>query len=99
MSWQNLDLTESPKGAFGPFPINERCFIRKEHECGKMFGPSKSCFIACPTDDDLEAILGLMSEKLSKVGIEPIVAVKERASAKTYFAPRFAEGLSNHAFA
>jgi hypothetical protein len=85
MSWQNEDLTESPKGAFGSFPINERCFIRKEHECGKMFGPSKSCFIACPTNDDLEPILGLMSEKLSKFGVEPIIAVKDRAYGQDIF--------------
>jgi hypothetical protein len=85
MPWQNPDLDESPKGPFGSFPINERCFIRKEHECGKMLGPSKSCFIACPANDDLEPILGLMSEKLSKYGIEPVVAVKERAYGQDIF--------------
>jgi hypothetical protein len=85
MTWQNPILAESPKGAFGSFPINEWCFIRKEHKCGKMFGPSKSCFIACPTNDDLEPILGLMSEKLSKAGIEPIIAVKERAYGQDIF--------------
>ena len=85
MTWQNPDLTETPMCAFGSFPVNERCFIRKEHKCGKMFGPSKSCFIACPTNDDLEPILGLMSEKLSKVGIEPIIAVKERAYGQDIF--------------
>jgi len=66
-------------------PFNERCFIRKDHKCGKLFGASKSCFIACPTDDDLEPILELMSEKLSKVGIEPIIAVKERAYGQDIF--------------
>lgn len=85
MSWQNPDLTETPTGAFGSFPINERCFIRKDHECGKMFGPSKSCFIACPTNDELGLILDVMSEKLSKVGIEPIIAVKERAYGQDIF--------------
>jgi hypothetical protein len=85
MSWQNPDLTESPMGSFGSFLINERCFIRKEHKCGKMFGASKSCFIACPTNDDLEPILGLMYEKLIKVGIEPIIAVKERAYGQDIF--------------
>ena len=67
------------------FGVNEQCFIRKEHECGKMYGASKSCFIACPTDDNLEPILELMSEKLSKVGVEPIVAVKERAYGQDIF--------------
>lgn len=64
---------------------NEWCFIRKEHKCGKIFGASKSAFIACPTDDELQPILELMSEKLSKVGIEPIIAVKERAYGQDIF--------------
>ncbi len=50
-----------------------------------MFGASKSCFIACPTHDELETILGLMSEKLTKIGIEPIIAVKERAYGQDIF--------------
>ena len=50
-----------------------------------MYGVSKSCFIACPTDDDLEPILELMSEKLTKLGIEPIIAVKERAYGQDIF--------------
>jgi hypothetical protein len=50
-----------------------------------MYGASKSCFIACPTNDDLEPILGLMSEKLTKLGIEPIIAVKERAYGQDIF--------------
>ena len=50
-----------------------------------MLGASKSCFIACPTNDDLEPILGLMSEKLNKFGVETIVAVKERAYGQDIF--------------
>jgi hypothetical protein len=53
-----------------------------------MYGASKSCFIACPTNDDLEPILGLMSEKLSRLGIEPIIAVKERAYGQDIFSTK-----------
>jgi hypothetical protein len=67
------------------FPLNEQCFIRKDHKCGKIFGASKSCFIACPKNDELEVILELMSEKLTKVGIEPIIAVKERVYGQDIF--------------
>lgn len=67
------------------FKINERCFIRKEHKCGKIFGASKSCFIACPNEDNIELILKLMSKKLSKAKIEPIIAVKERAYGQDIF--------------
>lgn len=73
------------RSSLDSLPFNEQCFIRKDHKCGKLFGASKSCFIACPTDDDLEPILGLMSEKLSKVGVEPIIAVKERAYGQDIF--------------
>lgn len=74
-----------PRPPADSLPYNEQCFIRKDHKCGKLFGASKSCFIACPTDDELEPILELMSEKLSKVGIEPIIAVKERAYGQDIF--------------
>jgi len=71
------------------FHINDQCFIRKQHKCGKIFGASKSCFIACPTHDYLEPFLVLISEKLSKVGIETFIAVKERNMVRIFFAPRY----------
>ncbi len=59
--------------------LNEHCFVRREHRCGKMFGASKSCFIACPTDPSVNPLVDLMSEKLTRHGIDPVVAVRERA--------------------
>jgi hypothetical protein len=91
MAWRSprfsfpFEYAETGKSPVGSLPVNEHCFTRKQHKCGKMYGASKSCFIACPTDDDLEPILELMSEKLSKVGIEPIIAVKERAYGQDIF--------------
>jgi hypothetical protein len=91
MVWHSLDFFPGMdflggrEPAVGSFRVNEHCFIRKEHRCGKVFGASKSCFIACPTQDDLEPILELISEKLTKVGIEPIIAVKERAYGQDIF--------------
>jgi len=91
MTWQKYTLDDFP---FAPFSanglleslkINEKCFIRKQHKCGKAFAASKSCFIACPTQDELEPILELMSEKLTKAAIEPIIAVKERAYGQDIF--------------
>jgi len=90
MSWQrfympfDFGFTE-PRASVGAFSVNEKCFIRKEHKCGKVFGASMSCFIACPTQDDIEPILSLMSEKLMKSNIEPIIAVKERAYGQDIF--------------
>lgn len=91
MTWKNsfyrrFGFSDSESlSRFDAFPLNEQCFIRKEHKCGKIFGASKSCFIACPKNDELEVILGLMSEKLTKVGIEPIIAVKERVYGQDIF--------------
>jgi hypothetical protein len=90
MAWQSryawLRSARVDNDTFGgSLSVNERCFIRKEHSCGKMFGASKSCFIACPTDDGLEPILELLSEKLMRAGIEPIIAVKERAYGQDIF--------------
>ncbi|EKD26509.1 MAG: hypothetical protein ACD_79C01145G0001 [uncultured bacterium] len=91
MSWKNVefsfpfDIPSQMASRPGSASLNEQCFIRKQHKCGKMYGASKSCFIACPTNDDLEPILGLISEKLTKLGIEPIIAVKERAYGQDIF--------------
>ena len=80
-----LSSEEALQHPVGPFKVNERCFIRKEHKCGKIFGASKSCFIACPDEEGLEPILELFSEKLAKVGIETTIAVKERAYGQDIF--------------
>jgi len=76
---------ESYPHPFKPFKINERCFIRKEHKCGKMFGASKSCFVACPSEEEIKPLLELSSEKLSKLGIEAVIAVRERAYGQDIF--------------
>jgi hypothetical protein len=90
MGWQSHSYLSdvwlpSRRPLMESFKISERCFIRKQHECGKVFGASKSCFIACPNQDDLEPILELMSEKLSRAGIEPFIAVKDRAYGQDIF--------------
>lgn len=91
MTWSQLDYpfmfdTQiQNRSRIGSSTVNEQCFIRKQHKCGKMHGASKSCFIACPTNDDIEPILEIMSEKLTKLGIEPIIAVKERAYGQDIF--------------
>jgi hypothetical protein len=80
-----LSSAEALQLPIRPFKVNERCFIRKEHKCGKIFGASKSCFIACPDEEELQPMLDLFSEKLAKVGIETIIAVKERAYGQDIF--------------
>ncbi len=76
---------ESFQNILRPLQVNENCFIRKEHKCGKMYSASKSCFIACSDEDELQPILELISEKLSKVGVESTIAVNERAYGQDIF--------------
>ena len=62
-----------------PLRANDICFMRRQHRCNKVFGASKSCFVACPTDDALEPLLALFEAKLAAHGVEAVIAVKERA--------------------
>ena len=68
-----------------PFRQIQQCFVRKGHTCGKYLGASKSCFIACPSDEDIKILTGLISEKLTKYGIEPVVAIDIRAYGQDIF--------------
>jgi hypothetical protein len=62
-----------------------KCLVRRDHYCGKFLGASKSCFVASPSTDEVETMLALIIEKLVKIGIEPIIAVKERAYGQDIF--------------
>jgi hypothetical protein len=56
-----------------------KCFIRKGHSCGKYLGVSTSCFIACPSNEGVRLLIDLISEKLRRNGIDPVVAVDTRS--------------------
>jgi hypothetical protein len=62
-----------------------QCFIRKEHTCGKYLGAATTCFIACPSTDEVKILTGLISEKLTKNRIEPVVAIDIRAYGQDIF--------------
>jgi hypothetical protein len=62
-----------------------KCFIRKGHTCGKYLGVSTSCFIACPSTDSVKMLTDLISEKLRRNGIDPVVAIDIRAYGQDIF--------------
>jgi len=62
-----------------------KCVVRKDHPCGKFLGASKSCFVACPSTDEVNIMLDLIIEKLTKIGVEPVIAIKERAYGQDIF--------------
>lgn len=76
---------------FGDFPPTtqfkeiSKCLVRKDHSCGKFLGASKSCFVACPSSDEVNIMLDLITEKLTKIGVEPVIAIKERAYGQDIF--------------
>lgn len=89
MTWKNSYKLQLAENGF-QYPLtslklNDRCYIRKNHKCGKIFGASRSCFIACPSIDEIEPISEIISLKLANVGIEAIIAVKERAYGQDIF--------------
>ncbi len=55
-----------------------KCLVRKDHTCGKFVGASKSCFVACPSTQEMKFILNIIAEKLTKIGIKPIIAIEQR---------------------
>ncbi len=67
------------------FIRNEKCFIRKNHDCGRYFGASKTCFIACPDPKKIGLVLEIITNKLEKEKIEPFIAVRERAYGEDIF--------------
>jgi hypothetical protein len=85
MPWRDFDSRpylmrpEFEPERTAPMKANDICFMRRQHRCEKVFGASKSCFVACPTDDSLEPLLALLEAKLAAHGIEAVIAVKERA--------------------
>jgi len=67
------------------FKKNNRCFIRKDHDCGRYIGASKMCFIACPDPREVGLELEIISGKLQKEGIDSFIAIRERAYGEDIF--------------
>ena len=84
--------TAAPLAQFRQIP---QCLVRKDHPCGKFLGASKSCFVACPSSDDVEPVLALISEKLMKIGVEPVIAIKERAYGQDIFCAKICGKIIN----
>jgi hypothetical protein len=75
-------LAQEPSGSFSQV---HKCFIRRSHSCGKYIGASKSCFIACPSSSDFALVTEIIHQKLNKIGVEPVQALKDRAYGEDIF--------------
>jgi hypothetical protein len=91
MGWQryrSASLTEMPVRASSQVATTigpTQCFTRKQHPCTRLLGASQSCFVASSSDDSLRLNLDLISEKLNKHSIEPVIAVRDHAYGQDVF--------------
>lgn len=67
-----------------PFKANEKCIVRHQ-DCKRIFGGSRTCFIACPNSDEIALELDVIKQKLREANIEPYIAVDERDFQKDIF--------------
>ena len=64
--------------------INEHCFIRSQ-SCGRAYGGSRTCFIACPTTDELQLEIEVIKSVLRDNNLEPYVAIENFEPGKDIF--------------
>jgi hypothetical protein len=64
--------------------INEQCFIRSQ-SCGRAYGGSRLCFIACPSADEVQLEIGVIKSVLRDNNIEPYVAIDNFEPGKDIF--------------
>ncbi len=64
--------------------INEQCFIRSQ-SCGSAYSGSRTCFIACPTADELQLEIEVIKSVLRDNNLEPYVAIENFEPGKDIF--------------
>ena len=68
------------------FIKNEKCFVRKDHDCGRYFGVSKTCFVACPDSEEIGLELEVIKGKLHmiKTGTDLVFEMEIREQVLLY---------------
>lgn len=64
--------------------LNDRCLVRHQ-DCKRIFGGSRTCFVACPNSDEVALELEIIRQKLRAANIEPYIAVDQRDFQKDIF--------------
>ncbi|MBL7186171.1 MAG: hypothetical protein ISS70_07575 [Phycisphaerae bacterium] len=64
--------------------VNDRCLVRHQ-DCKRIFGGSRTCFVACPNSDEIALELDIIRQKLREANIEPYIAVDQRDFQKDIF--------------
>jgi hypothetical protein len=55
--------------------VNKNCIVR-DRPCGRLFGGSNSCFIACPSSEEVALELDIIKSILSQEELDPYIAVE-----------------------
>ena len=64
--------------------VNKACVVR-DRPCGRIFSCSNTCFIACPSSDEVGFELDSIKTALEREEIEPYIAVQHFEPAKEIF--------------
>lgn len=64
--------------------VHDRCLVRHQ-DCRRIFGGSRTCFVACPNSDEIALELEIIRQKLREANIEPYIAVDQRDFQKDIF--------------
>ncbi len=64
--------------------FNDKCLVRHQ-DCKRIFGGSHTCFVACPSSDEIALELEIIRQKLREVEVEPYIAVDQREFQKDIF--------------
>ncbi len=64
--------------------VHDRCLVRHQ-DCRRIFGGSRTCFVACPNSEEIALELEIVRQKLREANIEPYVAVDQRDFQKDIF--------------
>lgn len=64
--------------------VHDRCLVRHQ-DCRRIFGGSRTCFVACPNSEEIALELEIVRQKLRAANIEPYIAVDQRDFQKDIF--------------
>jgi len=64
--------------------VHDRCLVRHQ-DCKRIFGGSRTCFVACPNSEEIALELEIIRQKLREANIEPYIAVDQRDFQKDIF--------------
>jgi hypothetical protein len=76
---------------------NDRCLVRHQDR-KRIFGGSRTCFVACPNSEEIALELEIIRQKLREANVEPYIAVDQREFQKDIFCEKICTKVSESLF-